>query len=116
MPLKIFTNNSQGKKSKKKGSFSPRNSVEDPATVVYRPRSATMGGKGRRHSSPPAEVPPGILKKSGRLRHNTSYPAFTEGMIPQEMAAAVPMPTETELNRMFAQLVVGLSKYHNQCT
>ena len=67
-----------------------------------------MGSKeSRRHSSPapPAPAPTGILKKSGRAKP-ASFPALAEGMLPQEMAAAVPMPNETELNLMFAQLVV----------
>jgi len=106
MPLRLFS-----KSTKKKGSYSPRNSTEDAPTagkgIVYRTRSSTLGDRSRRHSSPPTEQPPGILKKSGRVKPNLSYPALTEGMIPQEMAAAVPMPNETELNKMFIQLVVG---------
>ncbi len=107
MPLRLFSSNSQGKLSKKKGSYSP--TPPDGSTVVYRPRSATLGrpaSRSRRHTSPPVDqLPPSILKK-GRGRSNTSYPALAEGMTPQEMAAAVPMPLETDLNKMFIQLVV----------
>ena len=49
-------------------------------------------------------VPSGILKRSGQ--RPVSYPALEDGMVPQEMAAAVPMPRETELNEMFADMVV----------
>ena len=54
----------------------------------------------RRSLSPPA----GILKRSGRTR---SVPfEFEDGMVPQEMAAAVPMPSEQRVNAMFAEMVV----------
>lgn len=109
MPLRgLFSSNSQGKLSKKKGSYSPNAAPDENSRVVYRTRSATLGSaaRSRRHSSPPTELPPSILKKSGRIRTNTSFPALTEGMIPQEMAAANPMPREPELNKMFLQLVV----------
>ena len=110
MPLRLFnSSNSQGKLSKKKGSYSP--TPPDGSTVVYRPRSATLGrpaSRSRRHTSPPPldQLPPSILKK-GRGRSSTSYPALVEGMTPQEMAAAVPMPLEIDLNKMFIQLVVS---------
>ncbi len=110
MPLRLFSSNSQGKLSKKKGSYVLPNAAtpNDGHRVVYRTRSATLGSaaRSRRHSSPPADLPPSILKKSGRVRPNTSFPALTEGMTPQEMAAANPMPREQELNKMFIQLVV----------
>ena len=56
---------------------------------------------GRRHS-----VPAGILKRGGS--RPVSYPALEDGMVPQEMAAAIPMPTEAELNELFVEMVVSL--------
>lgn len=56
---------------------------------------------GRQNETAP---PAGILKRSGRTR-SCSYP-FEDGMVPQEMAAAVPMPSEQKLNTMFAEMVV----------
>lgn len=108
MPFGLFGSNSQSKLSKKK-TYSLRHSTDESAqSGVFRPRSATMGSRdNRRHSSPPVPAPTGILKKSGRAKP-ASFPALAEGMLPQEMAAAVPMPNETELNLMFAQLVVSL--------
>ena len=53
-----------------------------------------------RSLSPPA----GILKRSGRSR-SVSF-QFEDGMVPQEMAAAVPMPGEQKVNTMFAEMVV----------
>lgn len=34
-----------------------------------------------------------------------SYPALEDGMVPQEMAAAIPMPREAELNELFVEMV-----------
>ena len=64
-------------------------------------RFASASKYARRNSAPA-----GILKKSGRSRPQ-SYPALVDGMVPSEMAAAVPMPSEPELNTMFAELVVS---------
>ena len=50
-------------------------------------------------------APSGILKRGGQ--RPVSYPALEAGMVPQEMAAAVPMPREAELNELFAGLVVS---------
>lgn len=111
MPLRgLFSSHSQGKLSKRKRSYSPNTAApqDESSRVVYRTRSATLGPapRNRRHSSPPTELPPSILKKSGRVRPNTSFPSLMEGMTPQEMAAANPMPREQDLNKMFIQLVV----------
>lgn len=76
--------------------------------MQIRARSATLGMKlDRRHSVPTVSVQTvGILKRSGRS-NPADFPGLTEpGMLPQEMAAAVPMPSEPELNLMFSQLVV----------
>jgi len=52
-------------------------------------------------------APSGILKRGGQ--RPVSYPALEAGMVPQEMAAAVPMPREAELNELFADMVVSNS-------
>ena len=70
---------------------------QDEVTARY----ASPSRSSRRNSAPA-----GILKKSGRTRP-LSYPALVDGMVPSEMAAAIPMPSEAELNSMFAELVVG---------
>ena len=62
---------------------------------------ASSSRSSRRNSAPA-----GILKKSGRSRP-VSFPGLVDGMVPSEMAAAVPMPNEPELNSMFAELVVS---------
>lgn len=59
------------------------------------------GGRARH----PSSVPTGILKKAGRGRPQ-SFPALSDGMVPQEMAAAIPMPSEPELNARFTEMVV----------
>lgn len=61
----------------------------------------SAGGISRRNTAPA-----GILKRGG-LRP-VSYPALEDGMVPQEMAAAIPMPTEGELNELFVEMVVSL--------
>lgn len=65
-------------------------------------------GRGRKRASlarqNEAAPPAGILKRSGRTR-SFSFP-FEDGMVPQEMAAAVPMPSEQKVNAMFAEMVV----------
>ena len=53
--------------------------------------------------------PAGILKRSGRSRSNSESFQFEDGMVPQEMAAAVPMPSEQKVNAMFAEMVVSRS-------
>lgn len=63
--------------------------------------SVKFASSSRRNSAPA-----GILKKSGRSRP-VSIPGLVDGMVPSEMAAAVPMPNEPELNSMFAELVVS---------
>ena len=70
-------------------------------------RTRKRGGTtGRRHQNDPATPPAGILKRSG---HSRSVPfQFENGMVPQEMAAAVPMPSEQNVNTMFAEMVVGV--------
>ena len=51
-------------------------------------------------------APAGILKRGGHKP--VSYlPALEDGMVPQEMAAAIPMPKEMELNALFAEMVVS---------
>lgn len=50
-------------------------------------------------------APAGILKRGGSRR--VSYPALEDGMVPQEMAAAIPMPREAELNELFVEMVVS---------
>ena len=64
-------------------------------------RGRKRASLGRQNETAP---PAGILKRSGRTR-SCSYP-FEDGMVPQEMAAAVPMPSEQKLNTMFAEMVV----------
>lgn len=51
-------------------------------------------------------APAGILKRGGS--RPVSFPALEDGMVPQEMAAAIPMPTEAELNELFVEMVVSL--------
>lgn len=50
-------------------------------------------------------LPAGILKRGGS--RPVSFPALEDGMVPSEMAAAIPMPTEAELNELFVEMVVG---------
>ena len=80
----------------KKKSYSVQQKQDDS------PIKFSSSSRSARRSSAPA----GILKKSGRARP-PSYPALVDGMVPSEMAAAVPMPSESELNSMFAELVVS---------
>ena len=63
--------------------------------------SSSVAGKGRRNTAPA-----GILKRGGS--RPVSYPALEDGMVPQEMAAASPMPTEAELNQLFVEMVVSV--------
>lgn len=92
MPFGVFGSGSSIKFSKKR-TYSVQHNLENGGT----------NSLGRRRSSAPA----GILKKSGRSSRPTSYPALAEGMVPSEMAAAVPMPSEAEVNMMFSQMVVS---------
>lgn len=65
------------------------------------PLSAAVRNKGRRNTAPA-----GILKRGGA--RPVSFPALLEaGMVPSEMAAAIPMPTEAELNELFVEMVVS---------
>lgn len=64
-------------------------------------RSGGAGTGSRRNTAPS-----GILKRGGN--RPMSYLALEDGMVPQEMAAAVPMPREPELNELFAEMVVSL--------
>ena len=57
------------------------------------------GGHSRQNGTPT-----GILKKGGR--RPKSFPTLSDGMVPQEMAAAIPMPPEHELNAKFTRMVV----------
>ena len=50
-------------------------------------------------------LPAGILKRGGS--RPVSFPALEDGMVPSEMAAAIPMPTEAELNELFVEMVVS---------
>lgn len=69
-------------------------------------RSRKRASLGRQNEVAP---PAGILKRSGRTRSSGSFP-FEDGMVPQEMAAAVPMPSEQKVNAMFAEMVVRVLK------
>lgn len=69
--------------------------------------TGTLGGGAggnlhKRHNTMPA----GILKRGGS--RPVSFPALEDGMVPSEMAAAIPMPTEAELNELFVEMVVSL--------
>ena len=64
------------------------------------PLSTAVRNKGRRNTAPA-----GILKRGGA--RPVSYPALEVGMVPSEMAAAIPMPTEAELNELFVEMVVS---------
>lgn len=64
--------------------------------------AGSVSAKGRRNTAPS-----GILKRAGS--RPVSYPALEDGMVPQEMAAAIPMPTEAELNELFVEMVVSQS-------
>lgn len=64
--------------------------------------SGSVPTKGRRNSAPS-----GILKRGGS--RPVSFPALEDGMVPQEMARAIPMPTEAELNELFVEMVVSYS-------
>ena len=65
-------------------------------------RRSTTSRRGRQNDGAPA--PTGILKRSGRPRASSFQ--FEDGMVPQEMAAAVPMPSEQRVNAMFTEMVV----------
>lgn len=67
---------------------------------LLRPMKSTSSIVSRRRNS----APHGILKRAGS--RPVSFPALEDGMVPQEMAAAIPMPTEAELNQLFEEMVV----------
>ena len=67
---------------------------------LLRPVKSTSSLVSRRRNS----APHGILKRGGRS--SVTFPALEDGMVPQEMAAAIPMPTEAELNQLFEEMVV----------
>ena len=93
-------NSSQGKTSigfSKKKTYTVRD-----ASPEERRGNKTSG---RRRNS----VPAGILKRAG-YRQATFPGLLEDGMVPQEMAAAIPMPMEAELNHLFTEMVVGSLK------
>lgn len=92
MPLKLT---GRSLKFPKKKTYSLRHDVPEGGS-----RSRSGGGRPKQGASPV-----GILKKGGRARPK-SYPSLSDGMVPQEMAAVHPMPSEPELNAMFTQMVV----------
>lgn len=98
MPLKLT---GRSLKFPKKKTYSLRHDVPEGGS-----RSRSGGGRPKQGASPV-----GILKKGGRARPK-SYPSLSDGMVPQEMAAVHPMPSEPELNAMFTQMVdeLGLSR------
>ena len=100
MPLKLFTGGSPVKFPKKK-TYSLRHDAPEAGS-----RNRPGGGRPKQGASPV-----GILKKGGRPRPK-SYPSLSDGMVPQEMAAMHPMPSEPELNAMFTQMVVCV---HSKC-
>lgn len=70
-------------------------------------RSKRRGARSRPNDSGHGQAPPaGILKRSGRPARTMAFP-FENGMVPQEMAAAVPMPCEQTVNTMFTEMVVS---------
>lgn len=69
------------------------------------PHSGGGLGKTSVSSSRRNSAPAGILKRGGS--RPVSYPALEDGMVPQEMARAIPMPTEAELNELFVEMVVS---------
>lgn len=72
-------------------------------------RRGSTSGLNESGGSPQASSPTppaGILKRSGRFRGSHPSFQFEDGMVPQEMAAAVPMPSEQTVNAMFSEMVV----------
>lgn len=70
-----------------------------------RSKSTRKRSNTRQNDGVPPAAPAGILKRSGRP---CALPfQFEEGMVPQEMAAAVPMPSEQNVNAMFSEMVVS---------
>ena len=79
-----------------------------PKSRKRRGSTGRLGDGGSGAGSPPPPPPAGILKRSGRgLRGSQPSFQFEEGMVPEEMAAAVPMPSEQSVNAMFSEMVVG---------
>lgn len=68
-------------------------------------RRRSTNRRGRQNDGASA-APAGILKRSGRPRASSFR--FEDGMVPQEMAAAVPMPSEQRVNSMFTEMVVRI--------
>ena len=108
MPFGLFGGRTRVKFSKKR-TYSLRH--DETAGGARSP--AGGGGTGRRNTAP--AQPSGILKRSGRPGPK-SYPELAEGMMPQEMAAAIPMASEPELNAMFTQMVVRMCIGTDTCT
>lgn len=80
----------------------PPGQKEDRGLFHFKSASALLPGAAGRSRKNTA--PSGILKRGGQ--RPVSFPALEDGMVPQEMAAAVPMPREPELNELFAEMVV----------
>lgn len=78
----------------------PHASSEDRGLIRSIKNTGSLVGRSRRNTTPA-----GILKRGGS--RPVSYPALEDGMVPQEMAAAIPMPTEAELNELFEEMVVS---------
>ncbi len=74
-------------------------SREDKSLLRPLKSTTSLVSRGRRSSAPHS-----ILKRAGS--RPVSFPALEDGMVPQEMAAAIPMPTEAELNQLFEEMVV----------
>lgn len=68
-------------------------------------RARKRGGTSRRQNEYDGPPPAGILKRSGRGARSVPF-QFEDGMVPQEMAAAIPMPSEQKVNAMFTEMVV----------
>ncbi len=81
----------------------PPSQKEERGLFGFKSASSLLPGTATRSRRNTA--PSGILKRGGQ--RPLSYPALEDGMVPQEMAAAVPMPRGTELNELFAEMVVS---------
>ncbi|CAI8048375.1 Disheveled-associated activator of morphogenesis 2 [Geodia barretti] len=90
--------------------------AEDGGRRKSKKRRSGSTGRLNESGAPPQAAsptpPPGILKRSGRFRGSHPSFQFEDGMVPQEMAAAVPMPNEQTVNAMFSEMVdeLGLSR------
>ena len=88
--------------------------AEDGGRKKWKKRKSGSTGRLNESGVPPPQAasptpPAGILKRSGRFRGSHPSFQFEDGMVPQEMAAAVPMPSEQTVNAMFSDMVVSLS-------